>query len=112
MTAPALGSLLHAFFVDHLIALKGLRPASVRSYRDTLRLWLHCVAADKQCKLTRLSLEDLTFDRVLRFLRHLEEARGNHGRTRNQRLAALHTFFEYLAGRAPELLGVCLLRIL
>lgn len=107
MTAPALGALLHTFFVDHLIALKGLRPASVRSYRDALRLWLHFLAADQGCRLTRLTLEDLTFDRVLRFLQHLEADRGNHGRTRNQRLAALHTFFEYLAGRAPELLGVC-----
>src|SRR5439155_27062322 len=38
MTAPALGALLYAFFVDHLTTLKGLRPASVQSYR-TLRLF-------------------------------------------------------------------------
>ena len=36
-----LGPILHAFFVDHLITVKGLRPASVRSYRDTIRLFLH-----------------------------------------------------------------------
>lgn len=35
--APLLGPLIHAFFVDHLITVKGLRPASVRSYRDTVR---------------------------------------------------------------------------
>lgn len=107
MTTPLLGPVLHAFFVDHLIALKGLRPASVRSYRDTVRLLLHYVAADKGGKISRLALEDLTFDRVLGFLRHLEEERGNHVRTRNQRLAAVHTFFEYIAGRAPEMLHVC-----
>ena len=39
------------------------------------------------------------------FLGHLEAERGNHIRTRNQRLAALHTFFAYLAGRAPEMLA-------
>jgi integrase/recombinase XerD len=33
-----LGQLLQSFFVDHLITVKGLRPASVRSYRDTIRL--------------------------------------------------------------------------
>ena len=43
----------------------------------------------------------------MRFLRHLEENRGNHVRTRNQRLAALHTLFEYIAGRSPEMLAVC-----
>ena len=41
------------------------------------------------------------------FLRHLEEDRGNHTRTRNQRLAAVHTLFDYIATRDPEMLGVC-----
>lgn len=104
---PQLGPLLHSFFVDHLITVKGLRPASVRSYRDTIRLFLCFVAADKRCAITRLSLGDLTFERTVRFLRHLEQDRGNHIRTRNQRLAALHTLFEYIAGRSPEMLGVC-----
>ncbi len=107
MSPRLLGSILHSFFVDHLIALKGLRPASVRSYRDTLRLLLLFVAHNKRCKITRLVVEDLTFERVRQFLQHLEDGRGNHIRTRNQRLAALHTFFEYLAGHVPELLDVC-----
>lgn len=103
---PLLGPLLHTFFVDHLITVKGLRPASVRSYRDTVRLLLVFVATDKRCKISRLALADLTFARVLGFLRYLEDDRHNHIRTRNQRLAALHTLFEFLASRAPELLGV------
>lgn len=104
--AQPLGPLLHSFFVDYLITMKGLRPASVRSYRDTVRLLLVFVAEDRRCKLTRLSLSDLTFDRVLGFLRYLEQDRGNHIRTRNQRLAALHALFEYIARRSPEMLGV------
>ncbi len=102
-----LGPVLHSFFADHLITVKGLRPASVRSYRDTIRLLLTFAAADKGCKITRLSLGDLTFDRVVKFLRYLETGRGNQARTRNQRLAALHTFFDYIAARSPEMLGVC-----
>jgi len=102
-----LGPLLHSYFVDHLITVKGLRPASVRSYRDTTRMLLVFVAADKKCKITRLSLDDLTFERIVRFLRHLEADRHNHIRTRNQRLAAIHNLFEYIAGRSPEMLHVC-----
>lgn len=102
-----LGPLLHSFFVDHLITVKGLRPASVRSYRDTIRLLLLFIAGDKRCKVTRLVLGDLTFDRVVGFLRYLEQDRGNHIRTRNQRLAAVHVLFEYIAGRLPEMLAVC-----
>ena len=108
MTEPQpLGPILHSFFADHLITVKGLRPASVRSYRDTIRLLLIFTAADKSCKITRLSLGDLTFDRVIKFLRYLEADRRNHIRTRNQRLAALHTLFEYIAARSPEMLAVC-----
>jgi integrase/recombinase XerD len=102
-----LGPILHSFFIDHLITVKGLRPSSVRSYRDTIRLFLQFAAADKRCKITRLALGDLTYDRVVRFLKHLEMDRGNHIRTRNQRLAALHCLFEYIAARAPEMLLVC-----
>ena len=102
-----IGPILQSFFVDHLQALKGLRPLSVRSYRDTIRLFLQFAADDKHCKITRLTLGDLTFDRVVGFLRHLEVDRGNHIRTRNQRLAAVHCLFEYIAGRAPEMLVVC-----
>lgn len=102
-----LGPLVHSFFVDHLVAVKGLRPASLRSYRDTIRLLLCYVAGDKNTKITKLSLEDLSFERIVGFLRYLEEERGNHVRTRNQRLAALHTLFDYIASREPEMLGVC-----
>ena len=105
-TAP-LGPLMHSFFVDHLITVKGLRPASVRSYRDTMRLLLRFVAADNRTKITKLNVGDLTFERVLGFLRYLEQDRGNHTRTRNQRLAALHTLFDYIATRDPEMLAVC-----
>ena len=102
-----LGPVLHSFFASHLITVRGLRPASVRSYRDTVRLFLVFTAADKGCKITRLALDDLTFDRVVAFLRHLEHDRGNHASTRNQRLAGLHCLFDYIAGRAPEMLATC-----
>src|SRR5712691_12251636 len=85
--AETLGPILHSFFIDHLITVKGLRPSSVRSYRDTIRLFLQFAAADKRCKMTRLALGDLTYDRAVRFLKHLEMDGGKHIRTRNQRLA-------------------------
>jgi integrase/recombinase XerD len=102
-----LGPLIHSFFLDHLVTVKGLRPASVRSYRDTIRLLLCYIAKDKGSKITKLAIADLSFERVLGFLRYLEDERGNHVRTRNQRLAALHTLFDYIANREPEMLGIC-----
>jgi len=103
---PTLGQIVHSFFEDYIKVQKGLRPSSIRSYRDVLRLFLCFVARDVRCSLTRLSVQELTLERSLAFLKHLEEVRGNHIRTRNQRLAALRTFFEYVASRSPDMLGI------
>lgn len=102
----SLGALLHALLVDELPLQRGFRPASIKAYRDGLRLFLRFVAADRACRLTQLTPEDLTIERVQRFLLHLEEKRHNHRRTRNHRLTILQTFFEFLAQRCPELLAV------
>lgn len=101
---PTLGQAVRSFFEDHLAVQKGLRPTSIRSYRDTVRLFLNFVSADRHRPITRLHMEDLTMGSALAFLKHLEQERGNHIRTRNQRLAALRTFFTYLATRMPEML--------
>jgi len=102
-----MGPIIQSFFLDHLITVKGLRPQSVRSYRDTIRLMLCFLARQKRTRITRLDLDDLTFDRVTDFLRYLEDERHNHVRTRNQRLAILHTLFDYIATREPDMLGTC-----
>ncbi|MDJ0870866.1 MAG: tyrosine-type recombinase/integrase [Gammaproteobacteria bacterium] len=106
MTTP-LGKLVQSFFVDYLPVQKGLRLGSIRSYRDTIRLFLCFAVEQNRQAIATLALGDLTFDRVLAFLRHLEQERGNSVRTRNQRRAALNTFFAYLALREPEMLATC-----
>ena len=99
------GQVLFAFFEDHLKTQKGLRPGSVRSYRDTMKLFLAYVAASCRRPITRLSLADLSAQRVRDFLSTMESTRGNRVSTRNQRLAALHTFYRFLALRNPEMLA-------
>ena len=98
------GSLVYNFFEHHLKAEKGLSPASIRSYRDGIRLFLLFVAKKVGRPVTKLSLEDMTADQVRAFLCYLEAERYNHVRSRNQRLTMLHTFFAFAAGRVPELL--------
>jgi len=106
MTATV-GSIVYGFFVDYLRQQKGLRPSSIRSYRDTLRLFLIYVASDVKRGVAKLRVEDLGFERVLAFLQDIEQQRGNVVATRNQRLAALHTFYDYLGRQTPEMLQVC-----
>jgi len=104
---PTLGQIVRSFFEDSLKVQRGFRPASICAYRDVLCLFLQFIAQKVQRPITRLSLEDLSFDRILLFLKHLEENRGNHIRTRNHRRAVLRTFFEYVGGRVPEMLEIC-----
>lgn len=106
MIAP-LGPLVQSFFTDHLPVQKGLRLGSIRSYRDTIRLFLCFVSEERRSPIATIALDDLTLERVLAFLKHLEQGRGNSVRTRNQRRAALNTFFVYLAVRVPEMLAIC-----
>jgi integrase/recombinase XerD len=46
MSSQIFGQLLFSFFEDHLKCQKGLRPASIKSYRDTMKLFLRFVAED------------------------------------------------------------------
>ncbi|WP_244220068.1 hypothetical protein [Paraburkholderia terricola] len=54
------------------------------------------VSEQRRTSITSLTVEDLAFERVLTFLKYLEQQRGNSVRTRNQRRAALNTFYAYL----------------
>lgn len=103
--SPLLGATLTSFFNDHLKLQKGLRPNSVTSYADAIRLFLQFVSKSVGKRITHLMLDELDADIVSAFLNSLEESRGNTAQSRNQRLAALRTFFEYVARRFPERLG-------
>lgn len=100
-----LGSVLTSFFHDHLKLQKGLRPNSITSYADAMRLFLQFVAQGAGKRITQLGLDDLDADAVCSFLNSLEDDRRNAVGSRNQRLAALRTFFEYVGQRFPDRLG-------
>jgi len=108
MTTPtSFGAMVYGYFLEYLPQQKGLSATSIRSYRDTMRLYLKFAAGECRCGVSALGFEQLGFERVLAFLRDLEQTRHNAIATRNQRLAALHTFYEYVGQRMPEMLHVC-----
>ena len=72
MTSPTLGQIVYAFLLDYLPVTKGLRPTSIASYRDGLRLFLQHVARASGRALVALPVNALTADHVLAFLRSLE----------------------------------------
>ncbi len=103
----ALARALRDFFTEHLPRLRGMSPHTIHSYRDSLTLLLRFVATRYQRPVVMLDIDDIDAERVIAFLQHLEDQRGNTSSTRNVRLAAIHAFFRYLAGRHPDRLEHC-----
>ncbi len=98
----ALAPTLQAFFTDRLIRQRNASAHTIAAYRDTWRLLLVYAAAKTGTAPSRLDLADLDASLVSNFLDHLEAARGNSIRTRNARLAAIHSLFHYAALSHPE----------
>jgi site-specific recombinase XerD len=107
MNLPTLATLLSAFFLRHLAAERGVSPHTITSYRDSIKLLLQFSATRCRRSVDQLTIEDLTAPLVLDFVADLETTRGNTIRTRNARLAAVQTFFRYIAGREPALAAAC-----
>lgn len=98
----ALAPVLEAFFTSRLINEKGVSPHTIAAYRDTFRLMLGFAHERSGKQPAALELEDLDAPLIAAFLDHLEHDRGNSPRTRNARLAAVHSMFRYAALRHPE----------
>jgi site-specific recombinase XerD len=99
--------LLQDFFRVHLVARRNLSDHTVQAYRDALVLLLRFAATRSTRHVTRLDLMCLGQPTVLAFLEDLETHRGNGIRTRNARLAAIHSFFRYVAEEEPAAAEVC-----
>lgn len=107
MKDQSLSSVIHGYFLTYLPRDKGLQSSTIRSYRDSLRLFLIFVAGVNRRGVSELDLEHLDYPAAQAFLHNLEAERGNAVSTRNQRLAALHVFYEYLGRTVPEMLPSC-----
>lgn len=97
-----LAPLLQAFFTDRLINQLGASPNTIAGYRDTFRLLLGFAADRTTKKPSALGIAEIDAPLVAAFLDYLEHERGNQVRTRNNRLAAIHSLFAYAALRHPE----------
>ena len=107
MKAISFPQLLHAFFHDWLVRQRNVSHHTVLSYRDSWRLFLRFVAAGKATSVARLGLSDLSEVQVLAFLDDIEQVRKSSIGTRNCRLAALHSFFSFVADREPLAAAQC-----
>ena len=98
----AIAATVQAFFTERLAQQRRASPHTISAYRDTLRLLLGFAAARAGTSPCRLDFGDLDAPLISAFLNHLEHERGNSIRSRNARLAAIHSLFAYAALRHPE----------
>lgn len=98
----ALAPTLQAFFSERLINEKGASPHTIAAYRDTFRLLLGFAEQHTGKPPCKLGIEDLDASLIAAFLDHLERDRANSPRTRNARLAAIHSMFRFAALHHPE----------
>ena len=98
----AIAATMQAFFTERLISQRRASPHTIAAYRDTMRLLLGFAAARTATPPGRLDIASLDAPLIAAFLDHLEHQRGNSIRTRNARLAAIHSLFAFAALRHPE----------
>jgi site-specific recombinase XerD len=107
LRAPAaagslVGPYVQAFFAEHLLVHKRVSPQTIACYRDTFRMLLRFMQGRTGTEPAALPLAALDADAVLAFLDYVERDRSCSVRSRNNRLAAIRSFFRVVALRVPE----------
>src|ERR1700688_3308529 len=98
---PTLASFLQRFFTDRLCTQMEASPNTIAGYRDTFRLLLRFASQQRGKVPTKLQIGDLDAALVGDFLAHVEAVRRNSARSRNTRLAAIRSFYRYVAMNEP-----------
>jgi site-specific recombinase XerD len=98
--------LVQDFFLRRLINQRGASARTVESYRDAFELLFGYMEERLGKPPSALGVADLDAPMILDFLDHLENVRHNSARTRNARLAAIHSFMRYAAVRDPASLAI------
>ena len=98
----ALAPTLQAYFTDRLIGQRAASPNTISAYRYTFRLLLRFATDRTGTPPSNLDIAELDAPLIAAFLEHLERERGNSTATRNNRLAAIHSLYTYLALHHPE----------
>ena len=98
---------LRRFLTAYLAGLRGCSPNTVASYRDTFKLLIIFFRDDRAIPPEKLTLDRIDAAAVIAFLNWLETARHNSMPTRNQRLAAIGSFYRWMQSQDPVRMACC-----
>lgn len=94
--------MLSSFLLNELPVIQNQSSNTISSYRDTYIRLLSYMQTVVQVRADKVKIDDLSAERITGFLSWLETERGNSISTRNQRLAAIHSLFQYIQIQSPE----------
>ncbi len=89
------------YFMSYLIKQHNYGPNTISSYRDTFKLLLSFIASTS-ADASKISINDITHDKMVEFMTWLSDVRKNGVSTKNVRLAHIKSFFRYVMMTAPE----------
>ena len=98
---------LRRFLTTHLAGLRGCSPHTIASYRDTFKLLIVYFRDDQAIPTEKLTLDRIDATAIIGFLNWLEADRRNSASTRNQRLAAISSFHQWMQSQDPTQLARC-----
>ncbi|MCD7809081.1 MAG: site-specific integrase [Erysipelotrichaceae bacterium] len=90
-----------------MVSQKNVSQNTLKTYRDTFVQLLSFMNEKKHIKSNKLKIDDFSFDVVNEFLQWLEETKKISASTRNNRLAAIKSFFRYVSYREPRYIKIC-----
>lgn len=98
---------LHRFLTTHLAGLRGCSPHTIASYRDTFKLLIAFFRDQRSVPPDKLTLDRIDADTITAFLDWLQVSRHNSASTRNQRLAAISSFYRWMQSQDPTRMARC-----
>jgi site-specific recombinase XerD len=99
--------LLTRYLSQYLPVQRNLSSNTIKSYRDTFKLLLTFCRDEKNMNIAKLSLKQLDKKCIEDFLIWLRQSRGASPSTYNQRLSAIHAFFDYVMTEEPAYIEQC-----
>lgn len=94
--------LLQKFFLQRMINQKNSSPETIKSYRDTFRLYIHYLKNVHECPPHQIGMKHIEAEFIIGFLEYLRDERKNQPTTINNRLAAIHAFLHFISFEKPE----------
>src|SRR5215831_8971186 len=98
---------LHRFLTSHLAGLRGCSTNTIASYRDAFKLLITFFSDVRSIPPDKLTLDRIDDAAIAGFLNWLEAERHNSISTRNQRLAAVSSFFRWMQSQDPARMASC-----